>query len=64
MYELWTYNCREHKGGLHGLDVLVSHSPRSFIIGAFVWCSTSEGSHYWGNLEREWVEYLTKYDID
>ena len=39
-------------------DFLNNHGSRSWVMAAFVWGSTDEGSDYWADIDYEWLEVL------
>lgn len=44
------------------LEFTISYDPEDFITCAFIWSATSQGFHYWANLNDRWRQEL--YSLD
>lgn len=44
---------------LHGRDSAL----RNAISGAFLFSCTPEGSDYWRLVDRDWIDFLEKFDV-
>jgi hypothetical protein len=55
--EAWYKNRKNYTWRKKG-SVFAPLSKERFIIGAFVWCETSEGANYWTKLNEKWERML------
>lgn len=64
-------NCSDYPGSREGIRAYLSAilcskvlTLHSAIAGAFLFPCTSEGSGYWRRIDREWINFLERLDVE
>ena len=59
-YQFYYYMLMKHRSLESVLICMKMAYPPDYIMRAFYWGATKEGSDFWNQLQKEWIKHLYK----